>query len=125
MPIEQYQPRACDCDFCRSNQVLYLSDNNGTVSVDGKNSLISIKQGSKQAEFLCCFKCKEVMLVTYLFCSGLRGAINARLLDDFDKLKEQIIVSPKKLSANEKVSRWESAWLEVEFDNQDTYESSI
>jgi hypothetical protein len=113
-PLEHYQARACDCDFCTARRVAYLSDNKAWVSISGESALKSVRQGSEQAEFQLCSNCGDLVLVSYLFDTGLKGAVNAALLDSFSLMDKPVSVSPKKLSASEKLIRWEGVWLAVQ-----------
>jgi hypothetical protein len=48
------------------------------------------------------------------------GALNSTLLSDFALLQKSTTVSPKKLSAQEKVKRWQSLWLNVYVNGKQT-----
>ena len=118
--IHNYIPRACDCDFCMERQITYLSDPEGKLTIHSKNKLVSVRQGSEQAIFLTCNQCNDVVSVVCKFGTVYKGAINATLLKDFEQMKESQVVSPKYLSAKEKLKRWSSLWLSVDLD----YESN-
>ena len=72
-----------------------------------------ISQGSEQAQFLSCPNCDCVVTVVYLFEDGLKGAVNARLIIAGDQLQEAEVVSPRLLSATEKIKRWNDIWFPV------------
>lgn len=56
------------------------------------------------------------MCVTHQFDSDLKGAVNAGLLDDFSSIQVPVSVSPKTLPPDEKLTRWESAWMDLKYD---------
>jgi len=106
-------PRKCDCDFCVEKNLVYLSDPEGKVSLNhGELKDFHIqKQGSQSASFLSCKSCGSIVLVTYEDHSSTFCAINYQLLDQDIGFGEVVNVSPKKLSADEKISRWKSIWF--------------
>ena len=109
--IEQYQPRACDCDFCVALDLAYLSDPAGQLDVFNSRNIEYAQQGSEQALFARCKTCHSLLFVSYEFASGIKGAINAKLLADNYALTEPISVSPKTLLPDEKLERWQATWL--------------
>jgi len=112
-PITACAPRACDCDFCVARKACYLSHPFGEVTVSASETLAVEQQGSNQAKFLCCNRCGDLVAVICSINSELKGTINAPLLERFGELDDPLIVSPKKLSAKEKLARWDAAWMRV------------
>jgi len=112
-PLEQYSPRQCDCDFCMSRNILYLSNPEGKLIIESVSDLVSEQQGSKQAAFLSCAYCHTVIAATIQSGDKLIGAVNSTLLAEFNKLQPATLASPKHLSATEKVTRWQSLWLAI------------
>ena len=112
-PIDAYVPRACDCDFCQSRKIAYLSDPKGTARLCGTESFSKQKQGSEQASFLSCPHCHDVLAATCLINNELRGAVNAALLTDKANLMQAEPASPKRLSAKDKLTRWAQIWLHM------------
>lgn len=112
-PMEQYQPRACDCDFCVAFNVAYLSDPEGKLDVFNSNNLEYAQQGSEQALFARCKSCHSLMFVSYEFVTGVKGAINVRLFANRYTLMEAISFSPKTLTVEQKRERWQTVWLPV------------
>ncbi|MCW8108716.1 aldehyde-activating protein [Alteromonas ponticola] len=113
LPIENYEARECDCDFCVAHGLAYLSDVNGTISFYPKDSLTPLQQGSKQATFWQCRFCRDIVAVSYTRNGETRGAVPAALFDKEHKLKPFISVSPKKLSPTQKSERWSTLWSKV------------
>jgi len=113
LPLEQYQARQCDCDFCVAHGLAYLSDANGTISFSAKEKMNQLKQGSEQATFWQCSNCKDIVVVTHSQNAETRGAVSKSLFAQKYKLKPSITVSPKKLSPSEKSERWSAAWSKV------------
>lgn len=112
-PLSSYSARKCDCDFCIQRHISYLSDPNGKLNICTNLELDIQKQGSDQAEFLTCPMCKDVISASIQIEDNRIGALNASLLDECSSLKTATIVSPQKLSAQEKLSRWQTFWTSV------------
>ena len=115
-PLNSYTPRACDCEYCMARNISYLSHPEGILRIQVSNPLVQQQQGSRQATFHHCWGCNELVLVTCEIGSVLQGAVNAALLDNSDALNSPLAVSPKLLEAEEKLSRWDSAWMKVIFE---------
>lgn len=112
-PIEQFQPRQCDCDFCMQRGVNYLSHPEGHLFIDNTQPLHIDQQGSKQAKFLSCTQCHDLIAVIIEDEQEIKGAFNVSLLNKTHHLASAITVSPKKLSATEKKARWRDIWFTV------------
>lgn len=108
-----YQPRACDCDFCQKHAANYISDKDGSLSIQiGNQSDLRIyQQGSKLADFLLCKKCGVLVAVVYQEAEQLYGAINGQSLNHKTCLGDPIVTSPKQLSSQEKIARWKNIWF--------------
>ncbi|WP_196157178.1 aldehyde-activating protein [Reinekea sp. G2M2-21] len=112
-PIEEYQARECDCDFCVRYGLAYISDANGTISFAPIQSMNQLKQGSGQATFWQCSHCTDFVAVTH-DCNGVeRGAVVKALFANKHKLKPSITVSPRQLQPKEKPIRWSAVWSRV------------
>jgi hypothetical protein len=109
--LEQYSPRACDCDFCTERSISYLSDPDGTLTIRCTQPLIRLKQGSNQAEFLTCSGCQQVVAATINLIDEAKGAVNVNLLAEQDLLQPAEPISPKQLNPQEKLLRWQQLWL--------------
>ncbi len=116
--LESYSPRECDCDFCSARGIEYLSDPAGQITITGIEPLVVSRQGSDQAQFLSCNRCRVVVAVVLELENHLIGAVNAPLLDSYHRFGQKSVVSPRLLEANEKRSRWESIWSAVEINGQ-------
>ncbi|XOV77571.1 MAG: aldehyde-activating protein [Aestuariibacter sp.] len=112
-PIEAYEPRQCDCDFCMARGLAYLSDPNGLLTITSEKPLKALKQGSNQASFLQCLGCDQVVAVTCQYETELRGAASSRLFAKHYQLATSSPVSPKLLSAVDKRERWLTLWAKV------------
>ena len=117
--LENYSPRKCDCDFCMKRDSSYLSHPDGVLHIESLAPLTINKHGSEQASFLSCSNCNSLVSVVYQYPSGLKGAVNATLLSESERLKDSLVVSPKLLDPKEKLSRWESVWLNVRVNGND------
>ncbi|WP_233511035.1 GFA family protein [Dyella psychrodurans] len=109
----EFQPRACDCSFCRKHGAAYISDPKGKLSIIQRNAgaLHEYRQGSNTARFLLCKDCGVLVGVALDHESGTYAAVNAGCLDDVTELGESLSASPQRLSPEEKVSRWLALWV--------------
>ncbi|MEP2654009.1 MAG: aldehyde-activating protein [Paraglaciecola sp.] len=111
--LDHYSPRACDCDFCISRNISYLSHPSGELEVESSEPLDIQRQGTNQASFLTCSCCKSVIAASIQLESRLIGALNSTLLLNSSLLQEPTTVSPKALTAKEKINRWKTVWLNI------------
>ncbi len=111
---ETYNLRACDCDFCTKHGAAYLSDPEGKLEfeIKDKNLIGEYQQGSKMADFILCKKCGVLVGVCYKTADHTFMGINGKIISGV-KFKEMILVSPKKLSAEEKIKRWNEVWFKL------------
>lgn len=111
--LREYTVRKCDCDFCQSNKLSYLSDCDGKLTINAMSKLKRNYQGSNQASFLSCPHCKMVIAVVIQLKKQLLGAVNISVLENKQELSQSITVSPKQLTPQQKVERWQSVWLKA------------
>jgi len=110
---DTYNPRACDCDFCRQHNAAYVSDPQGALVIRIKDGQLSGKyrQGSGQAEFLFCNNCGVLVGVMYRNDGRLYAAVNTKAIQGGKPFGPEQSVSPKKLLAEDKVKRWQDLWF--------------
>ncbi len=113
MEKEALQARACDCDFCTSRGIAYLSVPSGLATIHSKQPLDAQTQGSEQAQFLTCRVCKTVIAASIRIDDSVIGAINGTLLDQFGELPTPQPASPKLLPADQKKQRWGKLWMPI------------
>ena len=108
-----YHPRACDCDFCSKHRAAYLSDPQGalTVRVRDASNTGYYRQGSSLADFLICKNCGVLVGVVYRSNERVYGAVNAKAVEARTNFAAEQPVSPKVLSGEEKVTRWQGIWF--------------
>lgn len=106
-----YEPRACDCDFCRKHGALYVSDPKVSLKIfTGQAATVSrYRQGAGLAEMIFCPICGVLAGVCYEDDTGLYGAANARIFSV--KFGTEVAVSPKQLEPAEKTERWKRLWF--------------
>lgn len=112
-PLSSYAPRACDCDFCQKHAATYLSDPSGQLRIhlDSDGAPHTYRQGSETAEFLVCRNCGVLTAVLFHDSARIYAAINTKAVDGHPTLGTPTPVSPKALSASEKVQRWKENWF--------------
>ena len=110
---ESYQPRACDCEFCCKHGAAYVSDPKGTLAVRVKDERerSTYRQGSGQAEFLLCKSCGVLVGAFLRSGSQIHATVNVRALANAAAFGPEQIVSPQRLSADQKVRRWQDVWF--------------
>jgi hypothetical protein len=121
--IERYTPRQCDCDFCLSHNLSYLSDPHGSFTITTCGVLNRLRQGSGQAAFLQCPDCLQVVAVTCQYETRtqdtgsteteIKGAVSSALFAASFHMAPSETVSPKYLDASEKRGRWLAHWAVV------------
>lgn len=109
-PLREYQSRVCDCDFCTSRNISYLSDPDSQIEIISDIPLLQSQQGSNQATFLSCNQCHLVLAVALIEKDMSLGAINVNLIQTSEPLQAPVIVSPQRLSASERKQRWKMLW---------------
>jgi hypothetical protein len=108
-----YNPRACDCDFCRKHGAAYVSDPQGSLLIRMRDEEQAGRyhQGSGQAELLLCRNCGVLVGAVYRRDGRLYAAANARVVDGGVRFGTEQAVSPKSLSAGDKAQRWCDIWF--------------
>jgi hypothetical protein len=109
--LPDQSPRQCDCDYCASHgKPILLSDPTGQLIIASSQAMTKETQGSGQIEMLFCPSCRTTLGASLNYDNQTIGVVNGILLDEADRLPSSQIVSPKKLSAEEKLTRWLSIW---------------
>ena len=114
--LTEYTTRRCDCDFCTSRHIEYISDPKAQLILSANSLEQFMQQGSNQARFLTCQTCHDVFAVVYQASpheSQGFGAINYNCLHQAEKHHTCQTVSPKELGAEEKTSRWAKLWCPI------------
>ena len=107
-----YNPRACDCDFCRKHRAAWVSDPQGSLLIEirDERDCARYAQGSGQAQLLLCRRCGVLIAPLYRDGGRLHAAVNANAVDGAVFGAPQA-VSPKALAAGDKVARWKDLWF--------------
>jgi hypothetical protein len=108
-----YQPRACDCGFCRKHGAAYISDAQGTlrIRINDQRRSGTYRQGSELAEMLLCTHCGVLIGALYRAEGRIYATVNVRVVERVESFGVEQAVSPKQLSADAKVSRWKDLWF--------------
>jgi len=108
-----YQPRACDCGFCRKHGAAYISDAQGTlrIRINDQRRSGTYRQGSELAEMLLCTHCGVLIGALYRAEGRIYATVNVRVIEGAERFGGEQAVSPKQLSADAKVSRWKDLWF--------------
>ena len=108
-----YNPRVCDCDFCRENAASYLSDPGGKliINIANENNLSKYHQGSEIPDFLVCKICGVLVGVCYEEQECLYSAINSKAIENAADFGPETAVSPKTLNDQDKIQRWKNSWF--------------
>jgi hypothetical protein len=108
-----FNPRACDCDFCRMHDACYVSDTRGSVrfQIKQEHDCAYYRQGSGIAQFLICRNCAVLIGVLYRAEPLLYAAVNARIFGAAACFGSEQPASPKHLSETQKVERWREVWF--------------
>ena len=108
-----YRPRACDCDFCRKHGAAWVSDPQGSllIRVGDERAVARYRQGSGLAEMLLCASCGVLVAALYQDDRVLYGVVNAKVLEGGPDFGAAQAVSPRALSGEQKLSRWQGIWF--------------
>jgi hypothetical protein len=108
-----YEPRVCDCDFCRKHHAAYVSDAKASLRIVVRNEREAgrYRQGSGTADFLVCRTCGVLVAVLHASEDVLYGAVNTQAVDSTVSFGPEQPVSPQKLGKEDKVKRWTSLWV--------------
>ncbi len=98
--------------------ISYLSNSNGYLTIKTVEVLKSYHQGSMQAQFLACANCDDVICASYQNNGQLIGSLNATLLEDFSAVGKLENISPKKLSEEDKLTRWKAIWMPITIEDK-------
>jgi hypothetical protein len=114
VPISNFTPRACDCNFCTKHGAAYIADPSGklTIQIKNPNEIVKYKHGSEIADFITCKLCGVFVAVTYSLEEQLLGSLNSRTLENISDLPEPNNVSPKFLPDTDKIGRWQQIWFQ-------------
>lgn len=112
-PPDTYNPRACDCDFCRMHGAAYVSDPQGSlrIRVRDADQLSSYRQGSGRAELLLCRNCGVLIAPILRQDDRIYASVNVRVIETAAAFGAEQVVSPKKLAEADKVKRWHEIWF--------------
>ena len=107
-----YAPRACDCGFCHKHGAAYVSDPHAvlTLWIRDERSAAGYAQGSGQAEMLLCRECGVLVGALHRAQGRIYGVVNTRAIDGGTGFGTEQPVSPRMLSAEDKVRRWQEIW---------------
>ena len=108
-----YNPRVCDCNFCRKHGAAYISDPQGSVRIQVKDShqLGKYLQSSGIADCIVCRNCGVLVGIVYQSNGRLYGATNSKVIDGNPAFGADVPVSPKTLPDGEKIKRWKDIWF--------------
>jgi len=107
-----FAPRACDCSFCLEHGASYISDPQGSLSIQarGQDSVSEYHQGSESARFIVCRWCGVLVAVVFADNGVSYGVVNVRCIEEGVVFGAPQIVSPQKLGGEEKKRRWAKLW---------------
>lgn len=108
-----YNPRACDCDFCRKHSATYVSDTHGKLVILVKNetNLSKYQQGSGIADYLVCRICGVLVGVCYEEHGCLYATVNSKAVENNAVFGVEAVVSPRSLNDQDKIQRWKNTWF--------------
>lgn len=107
--LEEFNPRVCDCSYCKNNPSAIISDPEMKIKFTGGDASI-LKNGDQLANFYYCDDCGDFLAVGCDLDSQRRGAVNSNLLHSSNQLGKPIQIQPRLLSAVEKLDRWGKLW---------------
>jgi hypothetical protein len=105
-------PRACQCDYCRSQGAAYVSKAGTSVDVQVRDASLHrvVRHGSQRAAFHECASCGDLVLVTATFDGEMYGALNARCLRNKLEFASATGVDYSDHTAEQRQQRWRQNW---------------
>ena len=109
---ETFRPRACDCEFCRKHGAAWMADPRGSllIRIADESAAGRYAQGDAIAEMLLCRRCGVLVAALYAG-ETLHGVVNVSALEARAEFAAPEPVSPRQLSPQAKMSRWQSLWF--------------
>ena len=105
--------RACQCNYCRSKQVHWVSKPGASFSLKVRylNKYQVNNNGLYLAQFHECLNCQSVVAVSTNIDNKTYGAINLRCLSQSQRFPEEKKVSPEKnQTITERQKMWQQNW---------------
>ena len=110
-PLSEFNPRVCDCEYCQSYPSWLMSDVGMVIELLGERSALTMNQnGDRLASFYHCKSCGQLLAVGCFLDGVQRGAVNGALLHDKNELGPRVSIQPRLLSAEQKLTRWQTLW---------------
>jgi hypothetical protein len=108
-----YNPRACDCDFCRRHGASYVSDARGSllIQIADEREVGFYRQGSGIAECIVCRICGILVGACYRSEGRVFATVNVKAVDAGTTFGAEQTVSPRQLSDSDKQLRWKDLWF--------------
>lgn len=109
--LASYEPRSCDCDFCRMHGSAYISDSRGQlrIRIEEEDRFRRYRQGAEKADMLFCANCGVLVGACYKEGEKLFAVVNVRILSQ--EFGPTVDISPKRLGPEKKVQRWKKIWF--------------
>lgn len=108
-PLENLNPRICDCEYCQSHPSAIISDLEMIIKFTGGTPNI-LNNGDKLANFYYCFQCGDFLAVGCKLNGILRGAVNHALFGGAALFGKPVQIQPRLLRPSEKLDRWAKLW---------------
>ena len=105
-------PRKCQCDYCSSKSVSYVSKSGTRVEIDIREEKLHHihHQGTMSADFHECRNCGELVFVTAEIEGELYVALNACCINNSFGFSAPVSMKLHDQTVNEKKLRWRQNW---------------
>ena len=105
-------PRACQCDYCLSKGVAYVSKSGTRFDVSVRSEALhkKVQHGSNSAVFHECANCCQLIFVTAEIDGELYGALNANHLNNKMGFSSPVETDFSSCTAQQKKERWRQNW---------------
>lgn len=108
-PIDDLNPRICDCDYCRAYPSAIISDPSMEIDLTGGEFTFD-QNGDRLAKFYRCKSCGDLLAVGCFIEDVLRGAVSSSLFGENYRFGEPLHIQPWLLSSKERLKRWGKLW---------------
>ena len=114
--VADWQPRACQCGFCRAHGSITVSDPAGSLAVAARDpqALRKYRFGQRTADFLLCSRCGVYLGAVIASDRGTFGIINARaLVSPGEPLPDPVAMTYEGEQVAERLERRLERWTPV------------
>ena len=111
--LSTYTPRICDCYFCTTHNIAYVSDCDGTLAINIKHPKLihKVRQNNGLVDFFLCNICQVITNACYEENGHIYSSVNVNTTKQPLHFGNSTTIHVTNLSAKDKVKRWKNIWF--------------